>query len=601
MSGFYIKSITAHGNGKRDASISFCKGLNIIQGYSDTGKTCIVKCIDFIFGSSEKPFDKSTGYSRVTMQLVTPSGNLVLGRTIGRNQIQVDSEVQDIESGTYDIGYKKKQKNPVINSVWLKLLGIDGEPMIVKNSDFDKKHLTWRTLLSLIYIDEDSIGKSESIIVPEQYTEKTLFLSALLYLISGRDFAETDAQTKKEIRVARRKAVEEYVNKQISGIADRKKLLSKQLSIFADVDVEAEIGRIITDIKATDAAITKAVNDSKELLSQIMAVEEKAAECDVLLSRYKALKSQYAGDIRRLTFIVEGEIEYQHVPHSTKCPFCDGNMPIHDRKSYIEASRAELSRIMAQLNGLGEAESDVQKEQIDIENELVELRSKRKDIEVLINEQLRPQADALQDALENYRAYIRLKHEMDVIQSFSDSWTTDLRELPDETVETLQYHPKEYFDDVFLAALDHYAKSILEECSYENLTSARFNLADFDIEVNGGKKSTTHGKGYRAFLNTIVALMFRRYLANDAKYNPGVLIIDTPLLGLDQGVDDAAPESMRTALFKFFMNNQSEGQLIVVENLDHIPNLDFEKAGATVTTFTKGRFEGRYGFLEGVY
>lgn len=601
MSGFYIKSITAHGNGKRDASISFCKGLNIIQGYSDTGKTCIVKCIDFIFGSSEKPFDKSTGYSRVTMQLVTPSGNLVLGRTIGRNQIQVDSEVQDIESGTYDIGYKKKQKNPVINSVWLKLLGIDGEPMIVKNSDFDKKHLTWRTLLSLIYIDEDSIGKSESIIVPEQYTEKTLFLSALLYLISGRDFAETDAQTKKEIRLARRKAVEEYVNKQISGIADRKKLLSKQLSIFADVDVEAEIGRIITDIKSTDAAITKAVNDSKELLSQIMAVEEKAAECDVLLSRYKALKSQYAGDIRRLTFIVEGEIEYQHVPHSTKCPFCDGNMPIHDRKSYIEASRAELSRIMAQLNGLGEAESDVQKEQIDIENELVELRSKRKDVEVLIDEQLRPQADALQDALENYRAYIRLKHEMDVIQSFSDSWTTDLRELPDETVETLQYHPKEYFDDVFLAALDRYAKSILEECSYENLTSARFNLADFDIEVNGGKKSTTHGKGYRAFLNTIVALMFRRYLANDAKYNPGVLIIDTPLLGLDQGVDDAAPESMRTALFKFFMNNQSEGQLIVVENLDHIPNLDFEKAGATVTTFTKGRFEGRYGFLEGVY
>jgi hypothetical protein len=84
-------------------------------------------------------------------------------------------------------------------------------------------------------------------------------------------------------------------------------------------------------------------------------------------------------------------------------------------------------------------------------------------------------------------------------------------------------------------------------------------------------------------------------------FTPGLLIIDTPLLGLDQGVDDAAPESMRTALFRYFMNNQSEGQLIVVENIEHIPNLDFEKAGATVTTFTKGRFEGRYGFLEGIY
>ena len=149
--------------------------------------------------------------------------------------------------------------------------------------------------------------------------------------------------------------------------------------------------------------------------------------------------------------------------------------------------------------------------------------------------------------------------------------------------------------------MDAFAKDILTECSYENLTSARFSLSDFDIEVNGGKKSTNHGKGYCAFLNTIVVLMFRRYFATLAKYNPGLLIIDTPLLGLDQGVDDAAPESMRTALFRYFMNHQTEGQLIVVENLEHIPDLDYDASGATVITFTKGRFEGRYGFLEEIY
>ena len=152
---------------------------------------------------------------------------------------------------------------------------------------------------------------------------------------------------------------------------------------------------------------------------------------------------------------------------------------------------------------------------------------------------------------------------MDVIDSFSDSWTTDLRELPEETGDTLQYHPKEYFDEAFLSAMDTLAKDILDECNYENLTSARFNLSDFDIEVNGGKKATNHGKGYCAFLNTVVVLMFRKYFATKAKYNPGLLIIDTPLLGLDQGVDDAAPESMRTALFRYFMNNQNEGQIIV--------------------------------------
>ena len=601
MSKFYIESITAHGSGKNDAVVSFGEGLNIIQGYSNTGKTCVLRCIDFIYGSATSPFEKSTGYNKVSMRIVTPNGVITFSRAIGKNQIQVVSDNPEIESGTYDIAYKQNQKKPVINSVWLKLIGINDEPMIPKNKDFVKNHLTWRTLSSVFYITEKHIVRPESVVLPEQRTGDTLLLSALLYLISGRDFAETDAQTKKEIRVARRKAVEEYVNKQLSGISDRKKHLMEQLSVFADVDVEKEIARIISEIEETDASITQAVNNSKELLGHILTAEEKAAECSVLLSRYQSLKSQYTADIKRLTFIVEGEVEYQSIPRISKCPFCDGKMTPHTRQSYIEASRSELGRIVAQMEGLEAAEADAKAELTEIEAELMTLRTKRENIESIISEELRPKANDLHEMLNNYRVYIRLKHEMDVIDSFSDSWTTDLRELPVEAGDTLQYHPKEYFDEAFLSAMDTLAKTILNECNYENLTSARFNLSDFDIEVNGGKKSTNHGKGYCAFLNTVVVLMFRKYFATKAKYNPGLLIIDTPLLGLDQGVDDAAPESMRTALFRYFMNNQSEGQMIVVENLEHIPKLDYDASGAKVTTFTKGRFEGRYGFLEGVY
>ena len=276
-------------------------------------------------------------------------------------------------------------------------------------------------------------------------------------------------------------------------------------------------------------------------------------------------------------------------------------MTPHNHQSYIEASRGELSRIVAQLAGLEATEADVKRELDDIEGTLKALRSQRSSIELLVAEQLRPKAESLRKMLDSYKEFTQIKHEMAIIDSFSDSWVTDLRELPEESNDTIKYHPREYFDEEFLATMDTYAKEILEECNYENLTSARFSLSDFDIEVNGGKKATNHGKGYCAFLNTIVVLMFRKYFATSAKYNPGLLIIDTPLLGLDQGVDDVAPESMRTALFKYFLNHQDEGQLIVVENLEHVPNLDYIAGGATVHTFTKGRFEGRYGFLEGVH
>lgn len=218
-----------------------------------------------------------------------------------------------------------------------------------------------------------------------------------------------------------------------------------------------------------------------------------------MLSRYQSLKSQYTADIKRLTFIVEGEVEYQIIPRVSKCPFCDGKIATHNHQSYIEASRGELARIVAQIDGLEAAEADVKAELVEIESELTILRAKREDIESLISEQLCPKADDLREMLNNYRAFIRLKHEMDVIDSFSDSWTTDLRELPEETGVTLQYHPKEYFDEAFLSTMDTLAKEILNECNYENLTSARFNLSDFDIEVNGGKKATNHGKGYCAY------------------------------------------------------------------------------------------------------
>ena len=161
----------------------------------------------------------------------------------------------------------------------------------------------------------------------------------------------------------------------------------------------------------------------------------------------------------------------------------------------------------------------------------------------------------------------------------------------------MEYHPKEYFDDSFQERLDDMFKTALTDCQYENLTTARFNMKDFDIEVNGHKKAHVNGQGYCSFLNSVVAVVFRCYMEKYAKYDPGFVVIDTPLLGLDQGVDDGDPESMRTALFNFFIKHQTDGQLIILENIRHLPDIDFEKAGANVITFTRGHEDGRYGFL----
>ena len=66
MQDYYIERVTIKGKGREDATVKFTKGLNIISGPSNTGKTSIVTAIDFLYGAKKDvaPFSTdATGYS----------------------------------------------------------------------------------------------------------------------------------------------------------------------------------------------------------------------------------------------------------------------------------------------------------------------------------------------------------------------------------------------------------------------------------------------------------------------------------------------------------------------------------------------------------
>ena len=274
MAGFYIKKVIAKSAAKGDASVSFGRGLTIIQGRSDSGKTSVANCIDFIFGGSvDKPFKESAKYDGVTMIVASndKDGEITLHRDVGKNQVDVSSGIEGINSGTYDVNYRKGAKNPPLNEVWLKLIGIEQETMIVTNVRFEKKRLTWRNLLRVFYLDENRIDDGASIVEPKhRYMENTLFLSALLYLITGRSFSETDAQEEKKIKKARRKAVTDYVNRKIQDAADRKEQLEKDLHLFDGADVEEQIAQATAALQETQRKIDRALAESQKIFSSIL-------------------------------------------------------------------------------------------------------------------------------------------------------------------------------------------------------------------------------------------------------------------------------------------------------------------------------------------
>lgn len=600
MGDFYIKKVIARGDPAGDSLVEFGPGLNIIQGPSDSGKTCIAKCIAFVFGEKFKGlFPKKSKCNEVIVIVSTSKGDITLDRKVGKNQIEVSSGVDIIASGKYNVDYRKNSGGLFLNDLWLKLIGIDSVPEVPWNKEFQKKRLTWKNLLRMFYIDEDRIGQSDSVILPESPVEQTLFLSCLLYLLTGKDFSEQDASEKNTIRKAKRNALQEYFNKRISEAPDKKAQLTAEVASFdGDNNIEGTMETIISEIEDVDRQITDAMNRSRDLLSQIMDAQNDLAECDVLLSRYSNLRSQYKADIQRLTFVVNGEKERKKLPANTVCPFCESKIKPAAQKSYVQASQGELDRILSQINGLEETEAEVQNERKDIQERLDGLRLQQEDIRKLIDDELQPLSESLSKTLGNYQGYLAASQKLEIFEEYVQEWSDELDRLAKEEKEPekLEYHPREYFTDEFLSLMNDYAEAILKECKYPNLTVAKFSLQDFDIYINGAPK-TDHGKGYRAVINTVVVMMFRQYLIEHACFNPGFHIIDTPLHGFDEGVDESVPESVRTALYQYFLDHQNGGQMIVIENLDHIPHLDYEKSGATVITFTKGKSAGRFGFL----
>ena len=255
MNGLYIIKVLACGVNRQDSFVELKPGLNLIQGRSNTGKTCIIKCIDYCFGGDDKPFDDSLGYTTIQLTLNTPKGSIQISRTFGKNKVDIITKVPGFDNGVYDLkrsSRKKKKHTPLLSDLLLTSIGIDDEQAIYKNKYFETQKMTWRTILPLLLFTVNDIVKENSVIEPTQATQKTAFLSSLLLLINGKNLSIVDPTVRKEIRVARKKAVEEYVNKKISSVAEKKKSLEEQLALFDNVDVDAKMQEIIDNIKVTE-------------------------------------------------------------------------------------------------------------------------------------------------------------------------------------------------------------------------------------------------------------------------------------------------------------------------------------------------------------
>ena len=588
---FYIEKIIVTGSGKTDSIIELSNGVNIIYGPSNTGKTYIVKCIDYMFGSEREPIDISTGYQYIKIIVRTQCGTITMSRKIGENKIEVSSNDNNVPSGKYAAKASKTNYDKTINSVWLSLIGINDLHLVISNENYKKQILSWRTFSHMFMLTETKIISEYSAILSGRDTSNTAVIASLIFLLSGQNFAEIETKDTKKIKEAKKNAVKAYINKELFRLSERNQELLAQLKENPNIDIAVEIEKIMAEISTNEKRINSSIEENQKILAQLYEKNENLSECNVLLNRYDELTTQYDADLKRLNFIVDGEANL-NASFSTHCPFCDGEVVVKKNQNYIDAAKSDYKKIKLQAKDLESASKELRSEKLSLEQEIGTLMAKKKSIEELIEKELKPQVFNLKEKLSAYKDAIECQKEIDILKKLSEQKTADMIENDTDEESELKFKVKEHLDYSFINELSNGIKSFLENCNYDNLLSVIFDKADMDIVINGKKKSS-NGKGYNAYFNSVVAIVLSRYMESKAKYSPDFLALDSPILSLKEKETKKPSETMRNTLFENIVDNQKGIQTIVIEN--EIPEINYKDAN--IIHFTKEKNNGRYGFL----
>ena len=445
--------------------------------------------------------------------------------------------------------------------------------------------------------------------------EKTLakFLGYIYLYVVSRD------NVLKEIRLKTAEEIEEYKKHPLRRLAvpaevieEEKKYTDAILAIYAqlekkiaegqDIDIEGKLAEIITRAEDVEKRIAKATSESRSLMKQIYEVSSKLEEARFLRERYEALESQYTSDLKRLRFIQDGEQKGGDIHKAVKCPFCDHDMSdVPDTKeSFIETSSIEMAKVEYQLEDLAKVKDSNENKIQQLESMIEELNAQNEKMVEMIQKDLKPYAAQLRDQIATYQSVLDTRQELYAIDSMTAELNTDAWEKEnDEDSDNPKFSGRQCISQKTWKELSDAFNQMVKDCGYPNRPESRINIDTVDAVV-GSKFKKDEGKGYRAFLNTIMLFNLMKYLESNALFAPHILVLDSPILSLKEkkykiSEKEKATPGMRTSLFQYLIDHCGENQIIIAEN--EIPD-DVDYKNAKLQEFTLEPGNGRYGFLK---
>lgn len=604
MRNTWIRRISAIRKDGVESAINLTCGLNCIIGASNTGKTRITKTVEFACGGKELPFTDKTAYEIAQVTFVTNGGEVSLSRSIHvQNTIHVKSSNPMIVPGSYSVSSRAGKS---INTVLLALLGVESTRRIATNETYHTVAFTWNAIRHLMIVPEDQIGRARpSILFPKSTSLATLTqsLSSLLVLVQDEKIDNSIQTESASERHARRKAVEQFIHQQLDDIEPRIRHLEEMRHIATNEG--KTIHTYLEDLHKKALHVEQQrqtlLNRDAHTISHISQLNQQYEHLEVLIRQRKVLISQYESDAARLDLQLQAMKHARTHAYPATCQFC--HSPIH----MSVPTEQDILIVSTEIEHIHRIQADVETDLAilvdkadEVQQELhLEKQQHRQNMHSLKSD-IQPTAQHMQQDIEQIAHAEQLHAEYAELIALHARFNKALDDAGQATQNDEKYKPRECFQSDFWYSMNNTIRSILQQCHFQGADTADFSRSSFDVEIAGYSKADEQGKGYCAFLNSVVMLAFHDYLNEQSKHTPGWLLIDTPLHGFDEGIRPLEDSSMKVGLFSYLAKQAVSQQIIIIENTNHMAGIPLDD-NINIVEFSKDKHNGRYGYLDGIY
>ncbi|AOM77381.1 hypothetical protein [Pedobacter steynii] len=609
--GFYIKQISYKGPMGSDATLNFEKGLNIVAGASDTGKSFILETIDYMMGAGKRleGLDELEKFDTLYMEIRTFESDVAY--TIKRDlegglfYIKMGSITQNGD----EVKYAPKSSNTNDQNISSFLLGLIGLNSIqLTSSDATKKtrKLSFRDVAHITLINEVKMFTKDSPLLSGNPTTKTAERSFFEYLISQTDSSQVIKVEKEEIRKTRLNAQLEYVKARLKGDRERLVAVESSLEHSQSLNVEdlASINEKYTayfrELEGNKLAKKKAIDEKTEIESELLYNKQ-------LLDRFSLLLNHYDADMERLEFIDEGNNLFSLLKY-VACPVCGTDIEEQHYKciqnselqseTLNEAIESEYQKIREKTLDLKQTVQEIEgrnrvyQKDLDTTNDLIT------DLDQRIDQEIMPVISGLKSKIESIVGQELLIKEKARLEADIDALTIDQKELEEEKKKKRIKEATEPLNQTRLGKLETEVKDLLQAWKFDDVKNVIYDPAKSDIKIDG-KNRGSYGKGYRAVGHTAFIIGLMQFLRkNDSKFSK-LLVLDSPLTAYkkqDQPPSDEQQitKELESEFFRSLVDISKSCQIIILENKE--PPADVI-AKSTYLHFSKNKEIGRAGLL----